>query len=177
MTRMKNLLVMEQMERALPREVVTWVRDREPETHEEFAKLVDRYEENRKSGGNPNVLPRTSRTSPDKRAEPTSRSALTWEEHLLHLRTTLEKFRQEGLTLKINKCQFGKREVHCLGHVIENGQSQPDPEKIETIQAVERPYTKTERGNRNVHIITKKIGTVHLRKEEYSDSSMELLLD
>ncbi|CAN8019301.1 unnamed protein product [Ixodes persulcatus] len=75
MTRMKSLLVMEQMERALPREVVTWVRDRRPETHEEFANLVDRYEENRKSGGNLNVLPKTSRTSRDKRAETTSRSS------------------------------------------------------------------------------------------------------
>lgn len=34
--------------------------------------------------------------------------------------------------------------MHYLGHVIRDGQAQPDPEKIETIQAIERPHTKTE---------------------------------
>ena len=42
----------------------------------------------------------------------------------------------------MSKCQFAKKEVHYLGHVIGAGAVNPDPAKIKCIQEHPRPQTK-----------------------------------
>lgn len=45
----------------------------------------------------------------------------TWEEHLVHLRQTLERLRQYQLTAKPSKCQWGASSLTYLGHVVGHG--------------------------------------------------------
>ena len=66
----------------------------------------------------------------------------SWNEHLVHLREVFWRLQEAGLTLKVSKCQFGKKEVHYLGHVIGAGAVNPDPAKIKCIQEHPRPRTK-----------------------------------
>jgi len=55
------------------------------------------------------------------------------EEHLTHLHRVLECLQKAQLTVNMAKCQFGKSEVHYLGHVIGGGTVKPDPQKIEAV--------------------------------------------
>ena len=66
----------------------------------------------------------------------------SWEEHMVHMREVLSKLQEAGLTLKLNKCQFGQREVHYLGHCISNGQVRPDPIKLQAIGDYPVPIKK-----------------------------------
>ena len=45
----------------------------------------------------------------------------TAEQHLQHLRQVFERLRAECFYAKRSKCEFGKRSVKYLGHVVENG--------------------------------------------------------
>ena len=42
----------------------------------------------------------------------------TWEEHLKHVRATLERIRKAGLTVKAKKSQFGAEHCTYLGHIV-----------------------------------------------------------
>jgi len=42
------------------------------------------------------------------------------------------------------KCQFGKSEIHYLGHVIGGGTVKPDPQKIKAVNNYLVPVTKKE---------------------------------
>ena len=57
----------------------------------------------------------------------------SWDEHVDHLRKVFRRLQEEGLTLKVSKCQFAK-EVHNLGHVIGAGTINPDLAKIKYVQ-------------------------------------------
>jgi len=57
----------------------------------------------------------------------------TCEEHLAHLKQVFETLQHHQLYANHKKCDFGKREVQYLGHII-SGQGVPmDPQKIATI--------------------------------------------
>ena len=43
-------------------------------------------------------------------------------EHMTHLKEVLEEFRRYGLTVKRDKCLFGKKRLEYLGHLIGDGQ-------------------------------------------------------
>lgn len=45
----------------------------------------------------------------------------TWEEHLQHLRTVMDRITASGLKVKRTKCVFGGAEVQFLGHRIGRG--------------------------------------------------------
>ena len=60
----------------------------------------------------------------------------SWEEHLQHL---LGRLQAAKLTLKPRKCQFGRREVRYLGHVIGGGKVRPDPQKLQAVAEYHRP--------------------------------------
>ena len=56
----------------------------------------------------------------------------------------LERIERSGMTLKKEKCEFGKSEIKFLGHVISSTGIKPDPEKIKAILEILPPTSKTE---------------------------------
>ena len=57
----------------------------------------------------------------------------TEAEHAEHLRIALEILRKEKLYAKFSKCEFWKKEVQFLGHVISIDGIRVDPAKIESV--------------------------------------------
>ena len=68
----------------------------------------------------------------------------THEEHLQHLEIIFERLRQAGLKLKGEKCQFFKKNLHYLGHVISEEGIKPLPDKIQAIQDMPHPTNLVE---------------------------------
>lgn len=68
----------------------------------------------------------------------------TIEDHYYHIETVLKKFNEFNVTVNLEKCQFFKKEVTFLGHIISEHGIRMDPEKIETIQNFKRPSKKKE---------------------------------
>ncbi|KAI3715141.1 hypothetical protein L6452_22111 [Arctium lappa] len=66
------------------------------------------------------------------------------EEHEKHLKLILELLRDQKLYAKFSKCEFWIREVHFLGHVVNEKGIHVDPVKIEAIKQWEAPKTPTE---------------------------------
>ena len=66
----------------------------------------------------------------------------TWTEHLQHVRQVLLRLRDNHLTAKPVKCQFGMRECFYLGHIVGNGQVRPDPAKLSAVRNFPVPATK-----------------------------------
>ena len=46
---------------------------------------------------------------------------ISWQEHLKHLRTVLDHFRDMGLTAKPSKCERATASCSYLGHVVGRG--------------------------------------------------------
>ena len=61
------------------------------------------------------------------------------EEHLEHLRIIFQRLKAAGLKLKSSKCDFMKRQIHYLGHLISEEGIQPLPEKLESIRNMPAP--------------------------------------
>ena len=61
------------------------------------------------------------------------------EEHLKHIEIIFQKLKAAGLKLKESKCDFFKREIHYLGHLISVDGIQPLPEKLESIRNMPKP--------------------------------------
>ncbi|KAL4156031.1 hypothetical protein QTP88_000066 [Uroleucon formosanum] len=57
----------------------------------------------------------------------------TLQEHTTRLREVFERLRQYNLQLQPPKCEFLRKEVNYLGHVITENGVKPDPKKIECI--------------------------------------------
>ena len=55
-------------------------------------------------------------------------------EHLKHTEIIFQKLKEAGLKLKESKCDFFKKEIHYLGHLISDKGIYPLPEKLDTIQ-------------------------------------------
>src|ERR1700690_1505176 len=68
--------------------------------------------------------------------------SLAWNNHLSHLDRTLTAFEQAGMTLKLNKCQFGKPKVSFLGHVVGSGEKSVIESKIAAIEKIGEPTNK-----------------------------------
>ena len=68
----------------------------------------------------------------------------SWEEHLVHLREVFTCLQSAKLTIKVSKCQLGRKEVRYLGHVIGGGTVRPDPQKIEAANDYPQPGSKKE---------------------------------
>jgi hypothetical protein len=65
-------------------------------------------------------------------------------EHLEHVRLVLRELQRHQLHIKLSKCYFGRSSVNFLGHLVEDGHIQMDPEKIEAVQKWHRPKYVTE---------------------------------
>ena len=60
-------------------------------------------------------------------------------EHFKHIKIIFQKLIDVGLKLKESKCNFFKKEIHSLGHLISSGGIHPLPEKLDTIRNMPRP--------------------------------------
>ena len=58
----------------------------------------------------------------------------SYEDHLQHLHTVFQKFKEAGLKIKFSKCQFFKTHLHYLGHRISADGLEALPEKLEAIK-------------------------------------------
>ena len=56
----------------------------------------------------------------------------------------LTRIGEAGLTVKVDKCQFGMKQCVYLGHVVGNGMIQPEVSKVEAVQSFARLETKTQ---------------------------------
>ena len=66
----------------------------------------------------------------------------SWKEHLQHVRQVLQQLKENNLTAKPVKCQFGMKECYYLGHVVGNSCVKPDPAKLRAIEKLQVPRTK-----------------------------------
>ncbi len=67
----------------------------------------------------------------------------TIEDQLVRLEAVFEKLRAEGLKLKPSKCDFFKRKLKYLGHVVSKEGVEPDPDKIKAVREWPTPKTVT----------------------------------
>jgi len=65
----------------------------------------------------------------------------TKEEHAYHVRTVLDRLRKGGFFIKLSKCDFFKKEVKFLGHIVTEDGIRPDPTKLESLASWARPQT------------------------------------
>ena len=68
----------------------------------------------------------------------------TPEEHVHRLRAVFEKLKAAGLKLKPSKCDFFKKEIKYLGHVVSKEGVSTDPDKIKSVTEWPQPTTVTE---------------------------------
>ena len=64
--------------------------------------------------------------------------------HLKHLRILFERFRSADLKLKEIKCNFLRKHVQYLGHIISGEVISPLPEKLDSIQKMLPPQNPKE---------------------------------
>jgi len=57
----------------------------------------------------------------------------TMDDHIRHIRTVFEVLVNEGLKLRLSKCDFFKTKINYLGHVITDKGFRPEEEKISSI--------------------------------------------
>jgi hypothetical protein len=64
--------------------------------------------------------------------------------HLQHLRLVLERLREGGLLLNMDKCQFGAASLEFLGHMVSAGSLQPLSSHVQAIMKVPWPLDTTQ---------------------------------
>lgn len=68
----------------------------------------------------------------------------SWTTHLEHLRLVLEKLREAQLFAKVSKCEFGKNNIHYVGHIISDAGVSTDPDKTQAMLHWPVPQNATE---------------------------------
>ena len=66
------------------------------------------------------------------------------QKHLRHLENVLKMLREAGATLRLSKCDFFKREVKYLGHIVRPGKLAIYGKNLEAITKVLHPKNKTQ---------------------------------
>ena len=66
----------------------------------------------------------------------------TFEEHLVDIKNVLKSLLIAGLKIKPTKCEFAKKSVSFLGHVVSAKGIQPDPRNTEKIKNFPVPNKK-----------------------------------
>eukprot|EP00253_Pinus_taeda_P032614 PITA_32614 len=67
-----------------------------------------------------------------------------WEEHLNHVKQTLDVLKREKLYVKLSKYEFGKTSLNYLGHIVGGGELKIDPSKVAVIVSWPKPKSSTE---------------------------------
>ena len=68
----------------------------------------------------------------------------TFEEHARNLKEVLRRLKEANLKLNVDKCEFFKREIRYLGHIISEKGIHTDPEKIKAIKELKPPQNLKE---------------------------------
>eukprot|EP00253_Pinus_taeda_P021122 PITA_21122 len=68
----------------------------------------------------------------------------TWEEHLKHVKKTLDYLKRENIYVKLSKCEFGKTSFNYLGHIVGGGELKINPYKIVVIVNWSKPKSAIE---------------------------------
>jgi hypothetical protein len=68
----------------------------------------------------------------------------TLEEHLGHLRLVLQRFKEDGLQLRLKKCFFGLQEMEYLGYTVSVGKMSVSTKKVEAVADWLVPTTQKE---------------------------------
>ncbi|XP_065362006.1 uncharacterized protein LOC135955580 [Calliphora vicina] len=63
------------------------------------------------------------------------------DEHQCHLRLVFERLRHHGLTINVNKCNFGQSEVQFLGYIINGSGCRPPTDRVTVITNYTKPET------------------------------------
>ena len=85
----------------------------------------------------------------------------TWAEHINHLDILLKLIIENGFKLNAKKCQFFRKIIKFLGHIISSNGIQVDPERVKAIADLPVP--------RNVKDIRKVLGAINFCRS-YVDS-------
>ena len=67
-----------------------------------------------------------------------------WPQHMCHLRQYLQVIRDAGITLNLEKCDFGKPEVKLVSHIVGSRCRKADPERTQAMSEMARSSTKRE---------------------------------
>ena len=67
-----------------------------------------------------------------------------WEDHNENLKMLLQPIEDHNLTLRREKCEFGKHTLNFHGHLFTADGLKPSPDKIKAVQACTPPKTKEE---------------------------------
>ena len=70
--------------------------------------------------------------------------SITEDEHLVRLRTILERFMENGLKLKPSKCNFFRMEINYFGHKVSAAGIEPGTEGLKGIAGIAPPATYTQ---------------------------------
>jgi hypothetical protein len=68
----------------------------------------------------------------------------SFEEHIEHIEKVLMKLKEINAIIKLKKCEFGKRNIEFLGHIVGKDGLQPEVKKVEKIKNMKRPGSVTE---------------------------------
>ena len=88
--------------------------------------------------------------------------------HDQHVQTVLQRLQDQGITLN-NKCEFSKKQIKFLGHVISEQGIEANPEKAKAIQEYPRPnnVTDLQRFSDMVNQLTKFIPNLATTNESF----------
>lgn len=67
----------------------------------------------------------------------------TFEEHIDHVRTVLQRLRAHGVKLKANKCKFFQKEVCYLGRIVSEEGYRIDPGNVNAIKSLKETPAKS----------------------------------
>ena len=77
------------------------------------------------------------------------------EEHEQRFKDVIERLKQNGLQIKLKKCEFLQTTIRFLGHVISHGKVEKSFHLVEAIASAEVPQTMTQlrsfMGLANIH--------------------------
>ena len=69
---------------------------------------------------------------------------LDWKDHNKNLQAVLQRIEDHNLTLRKEKCEFGKTSMTFHGHMFTTEGLKPSPDKIRAVQECTPPKTREE---------------------------------
>ena len=68
----------------------------------------------------------------------------TFEEHFDRLQKIFQRLREVNLKLSPKKCEFFKRKVRYVGHIVSSEGIEPDPQKVDKVNDWQTPTNRDE---------------------------------